>query len=74
VADRLPPGPRDWMPDKLMALIAEAVEARDFEAVPYLIALLAVKDPHQAEVVYESMMAVLQSCGESAATEGKEDG
>jgi hypothetical protein len=58
---RLAADPREWTPDQLMMLMAEAIEARDLEAVPHLIVLLALKDPHQAEVVYESMMAVLAS-------------
>ena len=39
--------------------IASAVKAHDFPAVISLLKLLAVQDPHQAEVVYESMLAVL---------------
>ena len=39
--------------------IAKAVKAHDFEAVNVLLRVLAVKDPHQAEVVYESMLAML---------------
>ena len=38
---------------------AHAVEARDFEIIPALIKTLALQDPRQAEVAYESMMAVL---------------
>ena len=52
--------PRDWTADQLMTLIAEALEARDLEAVPYLITLLAFKDPHLAETVHGSMLAVLR--------------
>lgn len=37
--------PRDWTADQLMTLIAEALEARDLEAVPHLITLLAFKEP-----------------------------
>ena len=46
--------------------IAEAIKARDFPAVVSLLKMLAVRDPRQAEVVYESMMAGLDA-GESAA-------
>jgi hypothetical protein len=55
--------PRDWTADQLMTLIAEALEARDLEAVPYLITLLAFKDPHLAETVHGSMLAVLPPGG-----------
>jgi len=51
--------PRDWTADQLMQLIAESVEARDLEAVPHLIRLLAFKDAALAEKVYEPMLAVL---------------
>lgn len=36
----------------------------DFEAAITLLKVLAVKDPRQAEVVYGSMMAVLDSSGD----------
>jgi len=52
--------PGEWTPDQITRLIAEAVKARDLKAVPHLIALLALRDPHQAEVVRESMLAVLR--------------
>ena len=60
--------------EEVMAGIANAIEARDFEAVITLLKVLAVKDPRQAEVVYGSMMAVLSIGGKSAATEGGGDG
>jgi len=51
--------------DQITAGIAEAVKARDFPAVVSLLKMLAVRDPRQAEVVYESMLAVLDgSSGE----------
>jgi hypothetical protein len=53
--------PREWTPDQLMMLMAEAIEARDLEAVPHLIVLLAFKDPDLAVTVHTSMMAVLSS-------------
>jgi len=49
----------DYTPDQITAGIAEAVKARDFPAVASLLKMLAVRDPRQAEVVYESMRAVL---------------
>lgn len=57
--ERLAADPRDWTADQLMTLIAEALEARDLQAVPHLITLLAVKDPHQAETVHESILAMI---------------
>ena len=50
---------RALTPEQVMAGIAKAIQAHDFEAVITLLKVLAVKDPRQAEVVYESMMAVL---------------
>ncbi len=52
--------------------IAEAVKARDFPAVVSLLKMLAIRDPHRAEFVYEAMMAVLDA-GKSAGDEGNED-
>ena len=66
--------PRDWTADQLMTLISVALQARDLEAVPHLIALLAFKDPHLAETVHRSMLAVASIRRESAATEAAEDG
>jgi hypothetical protein len=66
--------PREWTPDQLMECIALAIKARDFEAVPHLITLLAFKDPHLAETVHESMLAVLSIDRGSAAREGAGDG
>lgn len=65
--------PRDWTAGQLMTLIAEAIEARDLEAVPHLITLLALKDPHMAETVHESILAVCSIGRKSAATEGAGD-
>ena len=45
--------------DQITAGIAEAVKARDFPAVVSLLKMLAFRDPRQAEVVYDSTMAVL---------------
>ena len=50
---------RALSPEQVMDGIAKAVKAHDFEAVNVLLRVLAVKDPHQAEVVYESMLAML---------------
>jgi hypothetical protein len=49
--------------------IAEALKARDFPAVVSLLKMLAVRDPHRAKVVYESMTTVLDIM--SAAREGE---
>jgi hypothetical protein len=45
--------------EQVMEGIAKAIKAHDFEVVVTLLKVLAVKDPHQAELVYGSMMAVL---------------
>jgi hypothetical protein len=66
--------PRDWTADQLMTLIAEAIEARDLEAVPHLIALLAFKNPHQAQFVHDGITLMLDVRRESAAREGDADG
>ena len=66
--------PRDWTADQLMTLIAEAIKARDFEAVPHLITLLAFKDPHQAETVLDGITLMLDVRRESAAREGAAGG
>ena len=50
---------RALSPEQVMDGIAKAVKAHDFEAVNALLRVLAVKDPHQAELVYGSMLAVL---------------
>ena len=51
----------EYTTDQITAGIAEAIKAKDFPAVVSLLKMLALKDPHQAEVVYESMLAVLES-------------
>ena len=45
--------------EQITAGIAEAVKVRDFPAVVSLLKMLAVRDPAKAQVVYDSMMAVL---------------
>ena len=65
--------PREWTADQLMTLIAEAIEARDLEAVPHLITLLAFKDPHQAQLVYDGITLMLDVRRESAAREEERD-
>ena len=57
MAEPLAPDCRDWTADQLMTCIAQALEARDLEAVPHLITLLAFKDAHLAETVHRSMLA-----------------
>lgn len=52
-------GPRDWTAGQITEGIALAVKERDFEAVVALLRMLALKDPHKAEVLYQSMLAVL---------------
>ncbi len=53
--------PADATPEEIMQGIAKAITAKDFPAVVALLKLLAVKDPCQAEVVYTSMLAVLDA-------------
>ncbi len=50
---------RPYTAEEITKGIANAIEARDFPAAVSLLKMLAVRDPHRAEVVYESMMAVL---------------
>ena len=64
---------RALTPEQVMEGIANAVKARDFEAVPHLITLLAFKDPHQAQLVYDGITLMLDVRRESAATEGAAD-
>ena len=74
MAEQLAPDCRDWTADQLMTCIAQAIEARDLEAVPHLITLLAFKDPHLAETVHGSVLAVCSVRGKDAAREGAPDG
>ena len=55
--------------EQITAGIAEAVKAHDFPAVISLLKMLALTDPVQAEIVYTSMLAVLDM-SKSAATGG----
>jgi hypothetical protein len=55
--------------EHVMGGIAKAVKAHDFEAAITLLRLLAVKDPHQAERVYEAIAAVLAGGGEDSSDE-----
>ena len=65
--------PRDWTADQLMTLIAEAIKARDLEAVPHLITLLAFKDAHRAETVLDGITLMLDVRRGSAAREEAAD-
>lgn len=49
----------EFTSDQIMQGISAAIREHDFEAVVSLIKLLALQDPEQAELVYESMRAVL---------------
>jgi hypothetical protein len=66
--------PREWTAGQITEAIALAVKVHDFKAVVALIKMLAVRDPRQAEVVYESMLAVLSAGRKDATTEGLADG
>ena len=61
----------DYTPAQIEEGIAAALRARDFPAVVSLLKMLACRDPYRAQVVYESMTAVLDIM--SAATEGAAD-
>jgi hypothetical protein len=62
---------RQYTPAQIEEGIAEALKARDFPAVISLLKMLAFRDPHRAQVVYESMTTVLDIM--SAAREGAAD-
>ena len=61
----------DYTPAQIEEGIANALKARDFPAVVSLLKMLALRDPHRAKVVYESMTTVLDIM--SAAREGESD-
>ena len=52
-------GVEAYSADDIAAAIASAIRDRELEAVPGLIALLALRDPRRAEVVLECIKAVL---------------
>ena len=58
----------DCTPAQIEAGIALAIKEHDFPAVVSLLKMLAVRDPRRAEVVYGSMMAVLDA-GDSRGNE-----
>ena len=60
-----------YTPAQIEEGIANALKARDFPAVVSLLKMLALRDPHRAQVVYDSMTTVLDIM--SAATEGAPD-
>jgi hypothetical protein len=53
--------PRTLTPDQLEAGIENALKARDFQAVEGFMLLLALKDPHRAAALRDSMLAVLHA-------------
>lgn len=53
-------------PDQVMAGIGRAIEARDWEAVEGLLKILAVKDPWQAQMVYD--MLIFAAAGDAVGT------
>jgi hypothetical protein len=57
----------EFTADQIMQGIPAAIKAKDFKAVVALLKMLAMVDPYKAELVYESMLAVLGPAGESAA-------
>ena len=50
----------EYTAEQITAGIAVAVKAHDFPAVVSLLKMLAVRDPRQAQVVHESMLAALE--------------
>lgn len=51
----------EFTAEQIMQGISAAIKAHDFPAVIALIKMLAIVDPQQAELVYESMLAVLSA-------------
>ena len=49
----------DWTPAQIMGAISLAIRAEDLKAAIGLLHMLAVKDPHQAEILYDALKAVL---------------
>lgn len=49
----------EYTADEICTGISRAIKARDFPAVVSLLKMLACVDPRQADVVYQSMLAVL---------------
>ena len=47
----------EWDADTLMKVIADAMKARDFEAVVAGIKILATVDPQMAQDVYDTIQA-----------------
>lgn len=47
-------------PDQLEVGIANALKARDFQAVEGFMLLMALKDPHRAGDLRDTMLAVLR--------------
>lgn len=50
---------RDWTAPQLADMITRAIRDRKYKDVPYLLRLLAMKDPRQAERVTESLAALV---------------
>jgi hypothetical protein len=53
--DDTTPALPDYTPAQLEAGISNALTARDFKAVEAFLTLLALKDPHRAQVVYDTL-------------------
>ena len=59
----------EFTAEQITEAIAVAIKAQAFKVVPGLIRLLALQDPHQAQIVYDSLTAVLDSSsGSGSAT------
>jgi len=64
----------EWTADQITDAIAKAIRAHDLEVVVSLLRMLALTDPHRAEVVYGAMLAVLDGHGKDAPREGAAGG
>lgn len=53
--------PSKLTPDQLEVGIANALKARDFQAVEGFMLLLAIKDPHRCDALRTTLLAVLHA-------------
>lgn len=50
----------EYTPEQLTEAIASAIRDRDFPVIPYLVTLLAVKDPEAAQQVLDAIEAGIE--------------
>lgn len=51
----------EYTPEQLTEAIAAAIRDRDFPVIPYLVTLLAVKDPEAAQQVLDTIEVGLET-------------